>query len=280
MRPQIAAAINDMSGYGRCSLTVALPILSVMGVQCCPLPTAFLSTHTDDCFRGFTFHDMTKEIRPAYDHWKNVGVELDGVMCGFLGSEEQIGIVGGILRELRENGVFVLVDPVMADKGEVYKTYTPAMCAGMAELALAADIITPNSTEASILLGLPLSSKPESESEAVQWLNDLSLGGKRSVVLTGVDFDGEHVGAAAFDKASGRASFSYCRRVARYFPGTGDVFASVLMGALMRKYNLDEAVKLAVSFIFECMDYTVKSGGETREGIYFEPFLYKLAVDK
>ena len=156
------AAIHDMSGFGRCSLTVAIPILSAMGIQCCPLPTAFLSTHTGG-FEGFTFLDMTDELPKVAAHWKSLGLEFQAVYSGFLGSERQIAIVEDFLREFRGADTAAVIDPVMGDHGEVYQTYTPAMCAGMARLAELADVIVPNLTEAAVLLGEeePVPEKPE-----------------------------------------------------------------------------------------------------------------------
>ena len=147
------AAIHDMSGFGRCSLTVAIPVLSAMGVQCCPLPTAFLSTHTGG-FQGFTFLDMTEEMPRVAEHWKSLGLTFSAIYSGFLGSERQIGIVADFIRDFRTPDTVVVVDPVMGDDGQAYQTYTPAMCGGMARLAELADVITPNLTEAAFLLGL------------------------------------------------------------------------------------------------------------------------------
>ena len=147
------AAIHDMSGFGRCSQTVAIPILSAMGLQCCPLPTAFLSTHTGG-FEGFTFLDMTDEMPRVARHWKSLDLEFQAIYSGFLGSERQIGMVADFIRDFRRLGTVVVVDPVMGDHGEVYQTYTPAMCEGTARLALQADVITPNLTEAALLLDI------------------------------------------------------------------------------------------------------------------------------
>ena len=161
MTTPCVAAIHDMSGFGRCSLTVAIPILSAMGVQCCPLPTAFLSTHTGG-FEGFTFLDMTDEMPKAARHWKSLGLHFSAVYSGFLGSARQITIVADIIRDFRGDGV-VVVDPVMGDGGAVYRTYTPEMCAGMTHLAEQADVITPNLTEAALLLGIPYEKLPTGE---------------------------------------------------------------------------------------------------------------------
>ena len=147
-----AAVIHDLSGFGRCSLTEVIPILSVMGVQCCPLPTAFLSTHTGG-FTGFTFLDMTEELPKAAAHWKSLDLKFQAIYSGFLGSERQIGIVADFIRQFRGPDTLVVVDPVMGDDGKPYQTYTPAMCAGMERLAELADVITPNLTEAAFLLG-------------------------------------------------------------------------------------------------------------------------------
>ena len=161
MTPRVAA-IHDMSGFGRCSLTVAIPILSAMGVQCCPLPTAFLSTHTGG-FEGFTFLDMTDEMSKVADHWASLGLTFQAVYSGFLGSERQIGVVEDFIRRFRGPDTVVVVDPVMGDYGRVYQTYTAAMCSGMARLAELADVITPNLTEAALLLGQPYETLPAGE---------------------------------------------------------------------------------------------------------------------
>ena len=156
--PRIAA-IHDLSGFGRCSLTVALPILSAMGAQCCPLPTAFLSTHTGG-FQDFTFLDMTDEMTRAAAHWKSLDLRFDAIYSGFLGSARQIGVVEEFFYDFRQPNTLTVVDPVMGDHGMVYKTYTTEMCDGMARLALLADVITPNLTEAALLLKLPFGELP------------------------------------------------------------------------------------------------------------------------
>ena len=178
------AAIHDMSGFGRCSLTVAIPILSAMGVQCCPLPTAFLSTHTGG-FEGFTFLDMTDEMPRIAAHWARLGLEFQAIYSGFLGSERQIGIVEDFIRRFRRPDTVVVVDPVMGDFGRIYQTYTAAMCGGMARLAALADVITPTLTEAALLLGQPYETLPAGEAGLRQITERLSLEGRRSVVLTG-----------------------------------------------------------------------------------------------
>ena len=266
------AAIHDMSGFGRCSLTVAIPILSAMGIQCCPLPTAFLSTHTGG-FEGFTFLDMTDELPKVAAHWKSLGLEFQAVYSGFLGSERQIAIVEDFLREFRGADTAAVIDPVIGDHGEVYQTYTPAMCAGMARLAELADVITPNLTEAALLLGVPYGELPVGEAGCREIVERLSLDGRRSVVLTGASTAPELTGAMCFDAKTGRTEAVQTRRVPQEFHGTGDVFASVLTGALVQGASLPDAVRQAVDFVRACAERTAKAGIPMREGVEFEPLL-------
>lgn len=199
--PRIAA-IHDLSGFGRCSLTVILPILSAMGLQCCPVPTAFLSTHTGG-FEGFTFLDMTEEMPKVANHWNTLGLDFQAIYSGFLGSERQIHIVEDFIRTFRRKDTVVVVDPVMGDHGEVYKTYTPAMCAGMAQLAAQADVITPNLTEAALLLGIPYETLSADEAGCRSIAEQLSMDGRRSVVLTGASTAPDRTGAVCFDARTG-----------------------------------------------------------------------------
>ena len=273
-----AAVIHDLSGFGRCSLTEVIPILSVMGVQCCPLPTAFLSTHTGG-FAGFTFLDMTEELPRAAAHWKSLDLKFQAIYSGFLGSERQIGIVADFIRDFREEDTLVVVDPVMGDDGQAYQTYTPAMCAGMARLAELADVITPNLTEAAFLLGRDYEGLlGGGREEALRELAEaLSLGGKRSVALTGAALSPGQTGAMCFDARSGRCQAVQAEFVAHPLHGTGDVFASVLTGGLLRGDSLAEAAGRAVEFIHRCAVRTVRQGLALREGVDFEPLLGGLA---
>ena len=268
-------AIHDLSGFGRCSLTVALPILSAMGVQCCPLPTAFLSTHTGG-FEGFTFLDMTGEMTKAASHWKSLGLRFDAVYSGFLGSGRQISVVEDFIRDFRGGGV-VVVDPVMGDGGAVYRTYTPEMCAGMARLAERADVITPNLTEAALLLGIPYEELPGGADGCRAIVERLSLEGRRSVVLTGTVLEPGSTGAMCFDASTGRTEAVQTRRVEQDFHGTGDVFSSVLTGALVQGKSLIEAAWAAAEFVRACAERTAAQGLPMREGVDFEPLLGLLA---
>ncbi len=266
------AAIHDMSGFGRCSLTVAIPILSAMGVQCCPLPTAFLSTHTGG-FEGFTFLDMTDELPKVSAHWKSLGLDFQAIYSGFLGSERQIGMVADFILNFRSPGTIVVVDPVMGDHGRIYQTYTPSMCAGTVRLAEQADVITPNLTEAALLLGVPYESLPSDGDGCRKIVEKLSLDGRRSVVLTGASVTPEQTGAMCYDVRTGRTEAVQTRRVPREFHGTGDVFASVLTGALVKGRSLTEAAWEAAEFVRACAERTVRERLPMREGVDFEPLL-------
>ena len=275
LTPRVAA-IHDMSGFGRCSLTVAIPILSAMGLQCCPLPTAFLSTHTGG-FEGFTFLDMTDEIPKVAQHWKSLDLDFRAVYSGFLGSERQIGMVTDFIQDFRRPDTIVVVDPVMGDHGQIYQTYTPAMCEGTARLARQADVITPNLTEAALLLGMPYGDLPSGEAGCREIVERLSLEGRRSVVLTGASCEPDLTGAMCFDAKTGRTEAVQTHRVPQEFHGTGDVFTSVLTGALVQGVSLPEATRRAVDFVRACAERTAAEALPMREGVDFEPLLGLLA---
>ena len=273
MQTPRVAAIHDLSGFGRCSLTVAMPILSAMGVQCCPLPTAFLSTHTGG-FTGFTFLDMTEEMPKVAAHWASLDIRFQGIYSGFLGSAPQIDTVASFIRRFRREDTVVVVDPVMGDEGKIYQTYTAEMCAGMARLADAADVITPNLTEASLLLGgdgtLP------KNADFRQITAELSCGGHRSVVLTGVSERPGLTGAMCFDAGTGVMEAVQTEFVSHPMHGTGDVFASVLTGGLLRGEGLIPAARRAATFVRDCAERTAAQNLPVREGVDFEPLLGRL----
>jgi len=270
------AAIHDMSGFGRCSLTVAIPVLSAMGVQCCPLPTAFLSTHTGG-FTGYTFLDMTDEMPKVAAHWRELGLRFDAIYSGFMGSERQMEITAEFIRTFRrDESTVVVVDPVMGDHGQSYATYTPAMCDAMARMATLADVITPNLTEAAFLLGVPYEALRTDAHGYCRCVEKLSLNGRRSVVLTGVSLEPAKIGAACFDARGGKTEIIQTTFETREFHGTGDVFASVLTGALERGRGLMEAVSDAVEFVRDCAAYSAPQNLPVREGVDFEPLLWKL----
>ena len=273
------AAIHDLSGFGRCSLTIVLPTLAAMGVQCCPLPTAYLSTHTGG-FQGNTFLDLTDQMAPVTEHWRGLGLTFDAIYTGFMGSRDQMALTADFIRAFRRENTLAVVDPVMGDHGRAYRTYTPEMCRAMAELAGLADVITPNRTEAALLLGVDYEALGlESEADCRRWAEALSLSGRRSVVLTGVSPAPDAVGAACFDRDTGRTVLVSAPLAPGQFHGTGDLFASVLTGALVRGRPLPEAARLAAEFTSQCARRTGEQELPRREGVDFEPLLWRLGEE-
>ena len=262
------AAIHDLSCFGRCSLTIALPVLSAMGCQCCPLPTALLSAHTG--FTGGSFLDLTEEMQRIADHWARIDIHFDGIYSGFLGSAAQIGTVQQFITRFRGTGL-VVIDPVLGDHGQAYRTCTPELCNGMRRLAESADIITPNLTEASLLL--------EQSYETIQAIDPaetvrrLSLEGRRSVVLTGYSTGDGQTGALCFDRADGSIQAVQVQRVPRDFSGTGDLFTSVLTGAMVKGVPLIQAAQAAADFVQSCAARSLAAGNTDGEGVDFEPLL-------
>ena len=272
-RPARVAAIHDMSGFGRCSLTVVLPVLGAMGAECCPLPTAFLSAQTafPKSDRA-VFLDMTDQLARTGRHWQELGAEFDAIYSGFLGSETQIGLIGEFIQTFRKEHTLVVVDPVMGDWGRPYRTYTPDLCRRMGELTEHADVITPNLTEAAILLNEEYDPDPD-ESKVRRWLERLSLEGTRSVVITGVHPQEGRVGAACLERKDGSVSVPVANYVPGEYSGTGDLFSSVMLGALLRGDDLHAATALAVDFVRKCAAFTNELGGDKREGVMFERLL-------
>lgn len=267
------ATIHDMSGYGRCSIMVAVPVLAAMGVQCCPMPTAYLSAHTA-CpqTEDSVFLDLTDEMARTGRHWASLGLTFEAIYSGFLGSQEQIGVLREFISRFRGENTLVLVDPVMGDEGRPYRTCNADLCRRMSALAADADLITPNLTEAALLLGEDYAAVPKDEAGISRWLERLSLEGKRSVVMTGVRHGGG-LGAACLDRADGRVFFSTTREEPGQYPGTGDLFASVLLGALLRGQTLPDATGLAVNFVRRSIHRTLALGTPIVEGVQFEALL-------
>lgn len=271
MRIPRAACINDLSGFGRCSLTTAISIISAAGVQVCPVPTAVLAKHTG--FTEFYFRDLTDAMRPYLENWDDL--TFDGVYSGFLGSPEQIEIVGDfiLIQKEKNPGVKILIDPVMGDKGKLYPTYTDEMYRKMQKLATHADIITPNITEACFLTGMEYSGENISDKMAENLctrLFDMSGG---QVILTGI-VRNEQMINAAFDGE--KFSFDSIHMESQVFSGTGDIFASVVCAGILNGKSLPEAVNIAGNFISSAIKYTINAQASIREGVIFEPLLHTL----
>ena len=263
------AAIHDLSGVGRCSLTVILPTMSAQGIQVCPVPTAILSTHTGG-FGDVVLRDLTDYISPALEHYKRLDYKFDCVYSGFLASTEQIDHCLEFF-EYYKNALKV-VDPVMADNGKPYKTCTPELCSRMGELAAIADIITPNITEAAMLLGEnPL--QPDSAMQKIKsYLVRLSELGPKIVVITSVFSDGRTYNVG-YDRDHSKFWRIPYNLINAHYPGTGDVFASVLTGSILRGDSLPIAMNRATAFLERAIKTTYSYSTDSREGIMLESCL-------
>ncbi len=268
------AAIHDISCFGKCSLTVALPLLSAAGIEACPIPTAVLSTHTGG-FSGYTYRDLSEDLLPIAAHLQTLNLRFDAIYTGFLGSERQIDIILEILKMLTSKETFLLVDPVMADHGELYPCFCEGFPAKMRKLCSAADLVVPNMTEAALLLGTPYKKGPHTPEYVRLLLEGLCALGPNAAVITGVLYDDEHYGAAAINSA-GEVYNALRKRIPGIYYGTGDIFASVLLCAFMNDICLNSALELAVEFTTECAKRTFDAGTDTRFGVNFEVGIPKL----
>ncbi|MDD6090768.1 MAG: pyridoxamine kinase [Candidatus Limivicinus sp.] len=267
-------SIQDISDIGKCSLTVALPVISAMGVECAVLPTAVLSAHSQ--FEGFRFHDLTDEMQPAAEHWKELGIGFDAIYTGYLGSYRQVDIVSGFFRDFG-SGAKIIVDPAMADNGVLYAGFDAGFPGKMAELCRGADLILPNVTEACFMLGEEY--REEYDRAYIRGLLQglAGLGAKKSAV-TGVSFDKDKLGVVAYDSETGEYFSRFGERFPAIFHGTGDIFASAVTGAIMNGLSVNDALSLAVDYTLECIRMTVKDPRHNWYGVNFEqaiPYLIK-----
>ncbi len=276
------AAIHDIACFGRCSMQVVWPVLSRFGHQVCPLPTALLSSHTG--IEGFTFLDLSDEMDRITAHWKHLRLDFDAIYSGFLGSERQIDTVKGFIEDFSGKKTLVFVDPVMGDNGEIYKTYTKEMCKRMRLLCEYADIITPNLTEAYILLGKAY--KKQSDADELRILLDklLKIGKKekRAVIITGVHNEQQDtIGAVFAIKDNKEVSYgsSFATYYDCFFPGSGDLFASVLLGKVLNGGGIYESVKAAVQFISNVSAHTKRLGTPPEQGLNFEEMTGELMYE-
>ena len=268
------AIINDISGYGRCSISVIQPIVSHLGVQGCPLPTAVFSNHTG--FPSFYRHDFTRHMPHYIDEWRRLQLHFDGIMTGFLGSARQIGIVEEFIQEFTDNApTVVLVDPVMGDNGHIYPTYNKKMCEGMKRLIAYADIITPNLTEACFLTDTPYHESGWHHSELVILAKQLMSMGAKRLVITGIRMGENYIGNVVADQ-SGEVEFQRQMMVEQTRSGTGDVFASVLGADAVNGVPFAQSAKRASHFVRQCLVETLRTPGPTNTGIDFESCLWQL----
>ena len=269
MHQERILAIHDISCVGRCSLTVALPIISSVGIECSGLPTAVLSTHTGG-FTGFTYRDLTEDMVPIDQHWQSLGIKFDAFYTGFLGSFEQIDIVKRLFKDLSHEGTRIYVDPVMADKGKLYSVFGPDFPAGMRQLCEMADVIMPNITELSFMLGIEYRDGPYTREYIASVLDQARVFGVKQIVLTGISYEPGKIGAVYMDYTTGDTGEVMRNEIPGYYHGTGDVFSSAFVGAFESGLTLRDAVTAAVNFTVGSIVRTYDAKVDIRYGVNFE----------
>lgn len=259
--------IQDISCVGKCSLTVALPIISAMGVEAAILPTAVLSTHT--MFSNFTFKDLADQIEPIAAHWKKEDIKFDAVYTGYLGSFEQIDLMKSFFDQFNTEDNLLFVDPAMADNGKLYPAFDEAFAKHMATLCAKADIIVPNITEACFMTGMEYKTEYD-ENYVKDLLVKLSDLGAKISILTGVSFAEGKTGVMGYDKATGEFSYYEHDKLPVSYHGTGDIFSSTCVGAMMNGMDWKEAVKVAADYTAECIRLTLEDPAKPWYGVNFE----------
>jgi len=274
---QKVAAIHDLSGFGRASLTVIIPILSRMGIQVCPLPTAVLSTHSK--FDNFHFVDLTEHLQPIIDHWKKLQLDFNAIYSGFLGSHKQIETVMKFIDEFKKEDQLVVIDPVLGDNGKLYATFNTDHVREMRNLVQKANIITPNLTEAALLLDKEIP-KEISDEEIKEWILTLSAKGAQIVIITSVpEYNSKDVTSViAYNKKGERFWKVSCNYLPANYPGTGDAFASVITGSLLQGDSLPIAMDRAVKFTSMGVRATFGYDYDTKNGILLERILDTLVA--
>lgn len=259
--------IQDISCVGKCSLTVALPIISAMGIETAIVPTAVLSTHT--MFSGFTCKDLTDQVKPIMEHWKKENFDFDCIYTGYLGSFEQIDLMKEMFDTFKTENNFVFVDPAMGDNGKLYPAFDEAFAKHMATLCAKADIIDPNVTEACFMTGTEY--KEEYDIDYVKELLEklCALGAKVSII-TGVNFGGGMTGIMGLDSTTGEYFEFRHEKLSCSYHGTGDIFSSTYVGGLVRGLSYTEAGKVAALYTSECIRLTMADGKEKWYGVHFE----------
>ncbi|MFA5536396.1 MAG: pyridoxamine kinase [Bacillota bacterium] len=281
MKRQIkrVAAIHDLSGFGRTSLAVVIPILSTMGAQVCSMPTAVLSTHTGG-FEGYSFVDLTDFMESTVNHWDQLQIEFDCIYSGFLGSPKQIQIIADFIDRFSHNNPLVVVDPAMGDNGRLYSTMTDEMITEMKHLVAKANLITPNFTEATFLLNEPYRTDI-TLAEMKEWLVRLTEMGPETAIITSVPYRGKSqpqhkTSVIAYNKGDGRFWKVTCIYVPAHYPGAGDTFTSVLVGSLLQGDSLPLAMDRGVQFITGAIRASYGSQQPEREGVFLERVLGSL----
>ena len=259
--------IQDISCVGKCSLTVALPIISAMGIETAVIPTAVLSTHT--AFKNFTYRDLTGDLPKIAKHWKQEKFNFDGIYTGYLGSIEQIDILKEFFKQFKTPDNFIFIDPVMADNGKLYAGFDANFVKEMKKLCKMADIIVPNLTEASYMLEKEYK-EIYSEQEIKDILIELSNLGPKYAVLTGVSFKKNELGVMSYNKETNEFFTYFKEKIPAKYHGTGDIFASTLVGAITNNNTLEEGLKIAVDYVWETINDTYKTNKKDAYGVNFE----------
>lgn len=269
------AVINDISGFGRCSIAVSMPIISYMGIQCCPVPTSIFSNHTG--FESYYFNDYTPYMPSYIDEWKKLDLQFDGIMTGFLGSKEQIEIVRDFIKWFKKEHTIVIMDPAMGENGHPYPTYTDEMCKEMKRLIEYADIITPNVTEACILTDTEYKEQGWKKQELCEMAKRLLDTGAKKVAISGVRM-GHYVGNVIAQQGSEPVLIKH-ERIGAYRSGTGDIYSAVIASDSINGVDFMASVKKASGFVKRCMGVTEKLAIPDTDGLAFEEVLYTLRRD-
>ena len=271
------ACINDMTGFGRCSLAAAIPVISRLGVQCCAVPTAILSNHTG--FSSFFLDDYTRNFDAYTAEWKKLNLQFRGILTGFLGSEAQFKLVEQFLLDFSsKNETIICVDPVMGDYGKTYRSYTEAMCRAMRSLVGHAQIITPNLTEACILTDTPYHGGVWRMRELRALLDGLHSLGPEKIVITGIP-QGEFIANLSCVQG-GTPSLTRQHRIGEQRSGTGDVFASVIIADAVNGLDFARSVRRASAFVKKCILRSIELDIPPTDGVCFEELLGKLRIEK
>lgn len=260
--------IQDISCFGRCSLGVAIPIISAAGIECCPLPTAVLSTHTGG-FSGYTFRDLSEDIPKISSHWQKEGITFDGIYTGYLGSEAQIDMAADLISKFRTKSSVVMIDPAMADFGKLYTGFDKQFARHMAKLCSVGDIIVPNITEACLITDTPYIENG-GEEYILSLLERLKGLGAKQIVLTGVELEHNKLGPIAMDCLSGKIYKYQLSKIDRSYHGTGDVFSAAFFAAIITGQNLESAIKTATDFTHSSIERPYKANTDSRFGVAFE----------
>ncbi len=269
------AVINDLSGFGRCSLAVAMPIISYLRVQCCPVVTSVFSNHTG--YEHYFFDDYTKKMEEYISHWERLGLEFNGICSGFLGSREQIEIVEGFFQKFKKENTIIIVDPIMGDYGKPYGTYTQEMCQEMKRLVRYADIITPNLTEACILVGCDYEKISGSNAELIELAEALVKIGPQQVVITGVP-QKSFLTNIIYEKGK-EPKFVKRKKIGVNRSGTGDVFSAILSADAVNGVDFAKSVEKAADFMIACIRRSIELEIPVTDGVCFEEVLYRLKRD-